>query len=55
MWVGKVHAQLRLLREETVFPHFGAVIVRERAAGLGWQGSQVVGTGPAHGGRILGF
>ena len=51
--MGKVHAHLRLFREEAVLPHFRSLVVRQGAAELGWQGPQVACEGLSHGGRIL--
>jgi hypothetical protein len=51
--MGKVDLHLRLLREESMFAHVLALVIREGAAGLGGQRPHFTGEGPPHGGRVF--
>ena len=53
--MSKVHAHLRLFREETMLPHFRPLVVGERATQLSRQRPQFAREGLPHRGRVLGF
>lgn len=51
--MGKVHAHLRLFREETMFAHFWPLIVREGATQLRRQRPEFARESLPHCGRVL--